>query len=291
MERNPRTTDAPPAPEPGRGWRFAYRPKWLLSHLFVLALVVLMVNLGFWQLRRLDQRRSFNDEVRSHTTTDVEPMPTDLADAPDDVVDDRLDDLVWRRVSVSGRYVGDQDLLVANRTVEGQPGYWLVTPLVPDDGSPEVAVVRGFVTRVLVDQGDLSGVAAPDGPVTVVGYVQRSVGGGRLATSTGDAGVPEISRVDLGRLADHWQTGIQPFWLQLTEQQPPVAGDSLTAVPLPTLDEGPHLSYAVQWFIFSTIAVIGYPIVLRRHARGRDDDEPEWPPPASPDGARSRAAP
>ena len=31
-------------------YRFALRPKWILSHLFVIGLAVLFVNLGFWQL-------------------------------------------------------------------------------------------------------------------------------------------------------------------------------------------------------------------------------------------------
>ena len=51
-------------------------------------------------------------------------------------------------------------------------------------------------------------------------------------------------------------------------------------VPAPTLDEGPHLSYAVQWFIFTTVAVVGYPLILRRRAReleveGEPDREPD----------------
>jgi cytochrome oxidase assembly protein ShyY1 len=48
-----------------------------------------------------------------------------------------------------------------------------------------------------------------------------------------------------------------------------------TVLDLPELDEGPHFSYAVQWFIFSTIAIVGYPLILRRNARekARDDDD------------------
>ena len=36
-----------------------------------------------------------------------------------------------------------------------------------------------------------------------------------------------------------------------------------------TLDEGPHFSYAVQWFLFATVGVVGYPILLRRELHGR----------------------
>ena len=41
-------------------YRFALRPGWILSHLFVIALAVTLATLGFWQLRRLDEKQSFN---------------------------------------------------------------------------------------------------------------------------------------------------------------------------------------------------------------------------------------
>ena len=63
------------------------------------------------------------------------------------------------------------------------------------------------------------------------------------------------------------------MWVQLTSSSPAQAGGEPEVLPLPTLDEGPHLSYAIQWFIFSTIAVVGYPLILRRKAR--DGDRPD----------------
>jgi cytochrome oxidase assembly protein ShyY1 len=44
-------------------------------------------------------------------------------------------------------------------------------------------------------------------------------------------------------------------------------------LPEPILDEGPHFGYAVQWFIFSTIALVGYPLIIRRSARNRELDD------------------
>ena len=55
-------------------YRFLLRPLWILSHLFVIGVVVLMVNLGFWQLRRLDERRTANAEVTSAMALPAEPL-------------------------------------------------------------------------------------------------------------------------------------------------------------------------------------------------------------------------
>ena len=32
----------------------------------------------------------------------------------------------------------------------------------------------------------------------------------------------------------------------------------------PTLDEGPHLSYTIQWFIFSICVIVGWVLAVRR---------------------------
>jgi len=38
-------------------------------------------------------------------------------------------------------------------------------------------------------------------------------------------------------------------------------------VPLPTLDEGPHLSYAGQWLLFTLLAGLGWGALVRRHGK------------------------
>ena len=59
-------------------YRFALRPKWLLSHVLVLALVVVMINLGFWQLRRLDEKKAHNASVRANESVAIAPRPNQI---------------------------------------------------------------------------------------------------------------------------------------------------------------------------------------------------------------------
>ena len=74
--------------------------------------------------------------------------------------------------------------------------------------------------------------------------------------------------LDVGKLGERWGATMLPFWVHATTAQ----GSPLEAVLDPTLNNGSHLSYAFQWFIFSIIAVIGYPLILRRNARARVGD-------------------
>jgi surfeit locus 1 family protein len=242
-------------------YRFVLRPKWILSHLLVLGIVVLFVNLGFWQLRRLDQRKAFNDTIRAALAEG--PVPLVPGVTPGE----------WERVELHGTFRAGTDVLVANRVQNDQSGYWVMTAFDTADGT--VAVDRGFVPRSLVSQGSLQVSAPPTGTVDLVGTVQKSRHG-VFATSVGSSKVIEISQVDIGKLGERWGATMLPFWAHATTAQ----GSPLEAVLDPMLNNGPHLSYAVQWFIFSTIAVIGYPLILRRNARARvggigpSDDDP-----------------
>lgn len=247
--------------------RFLLRPRWLLSHLLVVLLIITMINLGFWQLRRLDQRRERNDLIRDRQELAEEPVE-DLLQAGDG--DAAVATARYRPVTATGSYDADATVVVRNRTQDGAPGAWLVTPLILGDGD-RVGIVRGFVR--LGDDGEPLPVAAPSGDQTVHGVVINP------------SGIDGTAPRDLNPFLD--QAGVLPGLVLAEEGTEP--SDDIAAVPLPELSEGPHLSYAVQWFIFSTIALVGYPIVLMRvvRRRGKEVDDPGDPgggdDPADPD--------
>lgn len=251
--------------------RFLLRPRWLLSHLLVVVLVVAMVNLGFWQLRRLDQRRDRNQLIETHQSDPVVAVDELLATA-DGV--DAVEAVRFRRVTARGSYDAAATIEVRNRTLDGVPGVWVVTPLQLDEDA-QVGIVRGFVA--LGSDGTADVPAPPGGEVTVTG------------TLVSPEGFDGTAPRDVRPLLDD-PTMLQGVVLAEASEPPePAAADSeqpagaafddavttLHPVPLPELSEGPHLSYAAQWFIFSAIAVVGYPLVLRRvvQRRGREVDD------------------
>ncbi len=237
---------------------------WLLSHLLVLALVVAMINLGLWQLRRLDDRQDRNASVTSRSELAVEPVAEMLGG-----LDYRqAAELEYRRVTASGTYLPGDEVLVLNRSFEGAPGSWVLTPLLLDDGTGAVMVNRGWINFALTQADDRSAVAPAGGPVLVEGVVRAtSIAAGLQVADPADGVLRALARPDLERLQRQLDYPILPGYVQLTSQTPAVVGGLPAPVPLPELDEGPHLSYAVQWFLFSTIALVGYPLVVYRLAR------------------------
>ena len=244
------------------------RPWWLVSHALVLALLVVMISLGFWQLRRLDERRDLNAlqaERTAAAVVQVGSLAGEVADAGD------IEIAEYRVVEVTGRYRSDDEVVVRGRTLNGRPGVWLLTPLVPADGGPALVVNRGWVPHASSDPASRPPAPAHAGEVVVRGAVRLSEQRSGLGVADPAGGrLESLARPDIGRYASQLEYDVHPFYLQLNSQQPP-PGDYPLMLALPAKGDGPHLGYAVQWFIFSAIAVAGYPLVLRHVARQPDE--------------------
>lgn len=250
-------------------WRFALTPKWIIRHVLVVALVVTMVTLGFWQLRRLDEKRDHKALVEARQEQPVAGVDAVVPSGA--AVDDAaVDGVLYRRVRATGTYEADDTVVVENRTVNGVSGAWVLTPLRLDDGRA-VVVNRGFIR--FDREGAIVPPEPPAGRVTVEGLVFPSQRRGTFGpTDPVDGRLAVLARVDLDRYAAQLDYELLPAYVQLVTSdpgEPPAAAGvpELVALGPPVPDEGPHLSYAVQWFIFTTIAAGGYGLLLRKVAR------------------------
>src|SRR4051812_44603936 len=122
-------------------YRFALRPKWIVSHLFILLLVVTMINLGFWQLRRLHEKRSHNQVVLARAAEPQVPVRTLVQPSDSQAA---VGDSEYRRVTATGHYLTGAEVLVRSRSWDTAPGSWVLTPLEFPDGSG-IIVNRGWI--------------------------------------------------------------------------------------------------------------------------------------------------
>ena len=158
----------------------------------------------------------------------------------------------------------------------------MVDPLRLADGTV-LLVNRGFVPST-----ETAG-PAPSGTVELVGQLRASEVRrlGQQSDASG-ARLTEIRRIDIPKLAPQFDAPLAPMYLQLLTSTP-AEGTYPTAVAQPVLDEGPHLSYTIQWFTFSLCAVVGWVLAVRRSAATRAGDRPKrrrGPPPIEDDLAR-----
>lgn len=239
------------------GVRRLLRPAWILSHLLVAALLVATVNLGFWQLRRLDARRDHNALVAARADQPAAPLATAFGPLKGGVTPE---DLRHLRVTVTGTWESGAEVLLANRSRDGVAGVHVVALLRIDGIHPGVGVVvdRGFVPRPVYLAGDRSAWAPDTGEVVVAGTLD--------AYRSGERGhADEVDRIDRDALVDRWGVSLAPMWVRAGDTTGP--GDWPAPTPVADLGDGSHLSYAVQWFVFTLIGLVGYPLVLVRLAR------------------------
>ena len=266
---------------------FLLRPKWIAFHLLVFGSIALMIWLAFWQLDRLDQRRAFNDLVTEQIDQPPAPLDQLIAEAGDDP-----ESIEWRQTIVTGQYLPDQ-ILWFNRSQDGVAGDNVLTAMVSEGGTT-VVVNRGFVPL-----GD----DVPPAPTVEtellarVRVPQERQRGELTDTSTAGAAVTEVRRIDLGQLSAQLPGEVAPVYLDLIDAIPPLDPNDPVPVPAPTLDEGPHLSYAVQWFIFATCVLIGWVLAVRRSIRSRQraaitaaTAEPATPDSGLPTGAEAASS-
>ena len=240
-------------------YRFLLRPKWIAFHLLVIGAVVLMVNLAFWQLHRLDERKDFNRDVSNRIEQIAVPLD-DLVPPGTEGDDARLAEAEWRAVTFEGQYLTGEDVLAYNRSQGGVAGVDVLTPMELEDGRI-VIVNRGFVPQ------DQAAAPAPRGDVAVTGRLRRSEGHRRgMATDDAEGELAEIRRIDIERLAPQLPGDVVPMYVEQTASEPAEGTPFPVAVEEPELGEGNHLSYAVQWCIFSLCAIVGWVFAVRKSA-------------------------
>lgn len=261
-----------------RGKPFWLRPKWVVGHVLVVALVATFTSLGFWQLDRLEVRKQRNADITARAEMPAAPV-TDVV--PPGATLDGVGDLQYRRVTVTGTYDADAGLLVRPRSLDGVSGWHVVTPLVLADGRA-VLVTRGFAPLASDLDVVRDAVLPPAGEVTLTGLAFPTQERQGIGPADPEDGVlEELARVDIGRVQQQYERDLLPVYVQLENQVPPQEEDLPRVLPAPVTDEGPHLSYAVQWFLFAGVGLVGWPVLLRRTSRDehRADGRPPVPGP------------
>lgn len=232
-----------------------------------VGVAIVFIRLGFWQLDRLAQRRQRNRIAEARL---AEP-PALLTSLPADS-SSRL-----RRAFVSGTPDYDHELVLAPRSHEGSPGVHLVTPV----------RIAGRDTAVLVNRG---WVYAPDGmtvdptrwherATSFTGYAEIADHGENVVLREKPLVLRQLAVAAAARVVPY---PVSPLYLIATVPDSATpAMERPARLPPPTIDEGPHLGYAIQWFSFAAIALIGATVVVLRtlaveRARVGNGRVPRW---------------
>lgn len=246
-------------------YAFALKGRWLALLIAALVVASTCVGLGLWQLDRLEGRRAHNALVAERLEEPPVPLHRVLSEAPDP------DAVAFRRVTTGGRYDPEHEVILRGRSHNGRPGDHLLTPLLTDEGAA-IVVDRGWIPGAPGAEPPVAEGLPPQGEVEVSGILLPPEEGPRLVAAA-DTFPGHVARVQADELAAMLPYEAHSVYLLLQEQDPPQRNGRPEPATLPELDEGPHLSYAVQWFLFASIALVTYGALVRKEAH--KDDQPK----------------
>jgi surfeit locus 1 family protein len=219
----------------------------LLAVIAVLA-ATLFVRLGFWQLDRLGQRRERNSLLAARSAAAPAPWSDTTA-------------VRYRRVRVSGVPDYEREIVLVGRSRGGSPGVNLVTPLRLAGSDTAVLVNRGWVYSADATAVDHARWREGD-TLSVEGYVEAF-------TDPGPGDLPShqrlARRLSYQAVSARFPYPIAAAYVVAVEPGPAprqASANAPTRPPMPTPDEGPHLGYALQWFAFALIALVGAAIAI-----------------------------
>jgi len=239
-----------------------HKRPWLGPLLLVLVAVgaLVMIGLGLWQLQRLGDRRAANAQIRAR----MAQPPADLAQQSGGLPE-------YTPVLAKGVYDFSNEIVLRNRAHDQEPGVHVLTPLRLAGSDQAVLVDRGWIPYTEADPAARALYDRPGTLVTITGLARPSQVRTFFLLPADPTASPDAPRLDswfwinLPQIQGQVPYPLLPFFLEAAPQADqsilPVSGyDDID------LSDGPHLSYAIQWFSFTAILIAGS-LVLWRQAR------------------------
>ncbi len=222
--------------------------RWISFTALVLVSIIGFGLLSRWQWTRADEQRVERLAISQAQVLNSVESVNDLAE--------------FTRVQISGSFDNQLTKLVRQRPLDGGNGYWVMTPLDTAAGK-RIWVLRGWLgaSTIATEVPDIP--TAPTGTLNVTGAIRN------FEQPLADVyGLPDgvVAKMSIEELNTAGQgQPVDNRVVQLITSEPAAA--ELVIVPLPEVDEGQNISYAVQWILFALVAIIGWFIFLRREAK------------------------
>jgi len=246
--------------------RVMFSRRWLGAFAVALAFAVACVFLGRWQWHRHEAKVARADRINSHYRAAPVPLASALAGTGVSLPVREE----WTRVTASGSYAADELQLVRNRPNNGVYGYEVVVPLTLPDGTA-VLVDRGWVQNADRAAERPTVPATPTGRITVTGWLrvgEPSLGRQMPAGQLASINLPEARRA----------TGANLYGAYLImDRESGFPGQRIVRpvrLEPPDTDLGPHLAYAVQWWLAVPVGFVLVFVGARREWReGQLEDD------------------
>lgn len=213
-------------------------PRYWGAHLLMALAVAAAAALGWWQLEAWQAGRA----AEARDLSNAQPLPLAEVMSGDDPFPGRY---LGQPVSFNGEWLGAGTLYVSDRDLDGERGYWVVTPVLVGDSA--MPVVRGWAAQPEAP--------VPSGQVEVDGWLQASEGSGASDDDPHDDVIPEMR---IASIVEHVDADLYSGYVVAKAQAAPAGLAAVTPESVPKVSNVTHLRnllYAFQWWIFGAFAI------------------------------------
>lgn len=239
-----------------------FKPK-LIPTLFTIPAMIALLTLGIWQLQRLEWKETLIDRLQTRVEADAIALPLGALD---------LEEWEFRRVTLTGQFQHDREVHLLNRSLNGNPGLHVLTPLqrADDPDGPLVLVNRGWVPFDRKDQSNRAE-GLVDGQVTVNGIVrfQRPITGlQRVFLPLNEPANNIWYSADSDEITTALGTPVENFYV--VDGNDAVPGTYPVGKQWSVEIRNDHLSYAITWFLLAAALAVIY-VLYHRPQNGETD--------------------
>lgn len=239
--------------------RLVLSRRWLTALSVATLFAVACFFLGQWQWHRHEDKAARAQRINSHYL--ATPVPLSHVLTGPDASLPRAEE--WTLVTETGRYADQSLMLVRNRPNHGVFGYEVVVPLRLANGA-SLLVDRGWIPNGPSATQPSMVPATPTGDITVTGWL-------RVGEPSFDRQMPKGQLASLNIAEARVQTGTPLYGAYLIARNETGAPGQQIARPQaleqPDTDEGPHLAYALQWWLASPAGFVMVFFGVRRELR------------------------
>lgn len=217
----------------------------------MLVSVILTASLGVWQLHRATEKQLLKDNIEAKAK---QPALQDLS-----WLEQPFEQIQHHSVKVKGVWLADQSVYLENRQMQGQPGFFVMTPLLIRSHSKNQVIVvqRGWIPRNFQKRDDLLAIETPSQEIEISARIAHW-----------PSRLYEFDRAETGKIR-------QNIYYDSMQKELPYPLLPFSLIQTGKDSEGlkrqwdfnfikvdMHYGYAFQWFSFAIFIVVLYVLFL-----------------------------
>ena len=249
-----------------------------------LAVVVLGLSLGIWQLQRAEEKAQL--QSARDAAAAAPPLRLDAAGEPSAGRDGGAAstratlpslppprEIDGKGIQATGAFDAERTVFLDNRTRGGIAGFHVLTPMKLVGRDEYLLVLRGWIGRDPYDRARLPSLLTPPAVVTVAGEAVVDLPQPMMLGEEPRPGPQDRlwQHFDYERYAQWAGLPLYPVILRQTVE-PGYRDDLARDWNQPGLSVDRHLGYAFQWFALTVAAIVTWVILLRRQKTRGDED-------------------